>query len=603
MTGAVLDPHHDGSEAYVPQGRKALGDVVPVRVRVPVGREVRSIHVRSLTDAEPSLAAVRFESEDAAGSWWVGQVTVANPVTRYRFLIEEPDTTRWLNAAGYHDREVPDAADFRLTVHAPAPDWARAAVVYQVFPDRFARSGATHEAPEWAVPTDWDIPPEGAGRDVGRQYYGGDLPGIEQHLDHLQTLGVDVLYLTPVFPGRSNHRYDAATFDHVDPLLGGDEALASLAAAVHTRGMRIMGDITTNHTGSGHEWFERARGDHDSEESGYYLWTDAAPGYVAWLGHASLPKLNHADAALRARMIEGPHSVVARWLAPPYSLDGWRVDVANMTGRHRDVDLTHEVARTVRATMTAARPDALLVSEHFHDASGDLDGDGWHANMNYMGFSRPVWAWLVPSTTPLRDHGLPFPRTRRAGPAVAATMREFAGHVPWQVTAVQWNMVSSHDTARIRTVVEDPRLVEVAAGIMFTYPGTPVVYAGDEIGAQGRNGESGRVTMPWERRDTWDHTTFEAYRRLIAVRHGSRALRDGGLRWVAAVDDALLYLRETGDERVLVAAARAPWSGLRVPEGLVEGIPLTLYGPDLRPVQGGYEVPGDGPGIGVWRIA
>lgn len=600
MTG-VLDPHHDGSEAYVPRGRKALGDVVPVRVRVPAGREVRSVHIRSLTDAEPGMAPARLESQGPHESWWVGEVTVANPVTRYRFLVEEPDTTCWLNAAGYHDREVSDAADFRLTAHAPAPDWARAAVVYQVFPDRFARSGAEHDLPDWAVPVAWDTPPEGSGRDVGRQFYGGDLPGIEQHLDHLQTLGVDVLYLTPVFPGRSNHRYDASTFDHVDSLLGGDEALASLAAAVHTRGMRIMGDITTNHTGAGHEWFERARSDRAGEEAGYYLWTDEAPGYVAWLGHASLPKLNHADAALRARMIAGPESVVGRWLAPPFRLDGWRVDVANMTGRHRDTDLTHEVARTVRATMAAVRPDALLVSEHFHDASADLQGDGWHANMNYMGFSRPVWAWLMPPDTPLRDHGLPFARTRRPGGAVAATMRDFASQVPWQVTEVQWNMVTSHDTARIRTVVGDPRLVEVAAGLMFTYPGTPVVFAGDEIGAEGWNGESGRVTMPWDRPEDWDRTTFEAYRRLIAVRHGSRALRDGGLRWVAAEGDALVFLRETRDERVLVAAARAPWAGLRLPDGLVEGAPLTLHGPDLR--AGGREVPGDGPGIGIWRIA
>lgn len=602
MTGARLDPHHDGSETYVPQCRKALGDVVPVRVRVPSG-DVRSIHVRQLRDAEPEMTPLRLERAAEHESWWVGEVQVANPVTRYRFLVEEPGTTCWLNAAGYHERDVPDAADFRLTVHPPAPGWARDAVGYQVFPDRFARSGADREVPGWAVPVAWGTPPDD-GDGAGRQFYGGDLAGIEQHLDHLQTLGVDLLYLTPIFPGRSNHRYDAATFDHVDPVLGGDGALVSLAAAVHTRGMRILGDITTNHTGVSHEWFVRAQGDPGCEEAGYYLWTQDEPaGYVSWLGHPSLPKLDHRDPGLRARMTEGPGSVIGRWLAPPFSLDGWRVDVANMTGRHRDVDLTHEVARTVRRTVTDVRPDGLLVSEHFHDASADLSGDGWHANMNYSGFSFPVWSWLIPDGSPLRAPGLPFQRTRRPGAAVAATMREFAAQVPWQVTAVQWNMISSHDTPRIRTVVGDPRLVAVAAGVMLTYPGTPVVFAGDELGAEGRSGEAGRVCMPWDDRDSWDHATFEAFRGLVAARRGSRALRHGGLRWVAAVDDALVYLRETRDERVLVAAARAGWDGLELPAGLVEGIPATLFGPDLERVVGGHRVPGDGPGIGVWRLA
>ena len=117
-----------------------------------------------------------------------------------------------------------------------------------------------------------------------------------------------------MFPGRSNHRYDASTFDVVDPLLGGDEALASLSRAVHARGMRILGDLTTNHTGAGHEWFARAQADRSSEEASFYYWTDDDPGYVGWLEHASLPKLNYNAPALAGRMVEGPDSVIGRWL-------------------------------------------------------------------------------------------------------------------------------------------------------------------------------------------------------------------------------------------------------------------------------------------------
>lgn len=603
MNGRSLHAHHDGSELYVPAGTPALGDSVPVRVRVPSGSAVQAVHLRTVRDGEPEVTAARLDREDERERWFVAEVEVHNPTTGYRFLLDEPGGYRWLNGTGLHARDVPDAADFRLTVHAGAPAWTRDAVVYQVFPDRFARSGTERALPDWAVPAAWGDEPFAGGPAVGQQLYGGDLPGIEQHLDHLERLGVDVLYLTPFFPGRSNHRYDASTFDHVDPLLGGDEALASLARAVHARGLRLLGDLTTNHTGAGHEWFRRAQADRTSEEASFYLWTE--DGYVSWLGHASLPKLDHAAPALGPRLVDGPDSVIGRWLREPFALDGWRIDVANMTGRYRDQDFTHDVARRIRRTMTQVRPDALLVSEHFHDASGDLPGDGWHANMNYNGFSRPVWGWTAPAGTTRRSLGLPVPQARRPGAATVATMREFAAAVPWAVTAAQWNMLGSHDTARIRTLVGSREMLEVAVGLLMTYPGTPMIFAGDEVGATGTTGEHARVTMPWDRPQDWDDATFALYRDLVAVRRGSRALRHGGLRWWFAEDDVVAYLRETTDERVLVVAARAPWPGAVLPDALAgAGVPEVLHGPDpVRTTDGAVAVPGHGPAVAVWRLA
>lgn len=455
------------------------------------------------------------------------------------------------------------------------PAWWTGAVVYQIYPRSFQDS-------------------DGDGI--------GDLRGILNRLDHLERLGVDVLYLTPFFPARSNHRYDASTFDHVDPVLGGDAALASLAAAVHARGMRIMGDLTTNHTGDAHEWFAAALADRSSPEASFYHWTE--DGYVGWLGHASLPKLDHRAPALADRMVRGPGSVIARWLAEPYRLDGWRIDVANMTGRYRDVDLTHEVASTIRATMAAQAPDALLVGEHFHDASGDLTGATWHGNMNYTGFTRPVWTWLTPPGTDAPMLGLPVPRPRRPGGAMVHAMRDFDSRVPWQVTAHQWNLLGSHDTPRLRTIVGgDPAMVEVALGLLMTYPGTPMVFAGDEVGATGDNGEHGRVTMPWDQASRWDDGAFATYRTLIALRRSTEALRRGGLRWVLTDDDAVGYLRETPTERVLVVVARAPWSGATLPVSLAPaGEAEALHGPDLAVGPDGVVVPGDGPGVGVWRL-
>jgi alpha-glucosidase len=218
------------------------------------------------------------------------------------------------------------------------------------------------------MPAAWDDEPFRAGRRAGTQLFGGDLPGIVEHLDHLEALDVRTVYLTPVFPGRSNHRYDASTFEHVDPLLGGDEAYAAFARAVHPRGMRLMGDITTNYTGDGHDWFARAVADPSSSEHGMYLWADSgrpdvAPqddglAYASWLGHGSLPKLDWGSAETWRRMVEGDDAVIARWLREPFGIDGWRVDVANMTGRWGSEDRTHDVARALRERITRERrPD------------------------------------------------------------------------------------------------------------------------------------------------------------------------------------------------------------------------------------------------------
>jgi len=612
-------PHHDGSESYAPQGALALGDAVPVRVRVPHGPDAPGdddVWVRVVQDGEPCLVQARPERRDEHETWFVADVVAHNPITSYRFFLgpsTRPGGHRWLTGRGVANRDVSDASDFRLSTHAPAPDWGTGSFVYQVFPDRFARSGraAAHETPDWAEPRSWNDPVDGFGPGAGRQLYGGDLWGIGEHLDHLERLGVDVLYLTPSFPGRSNHRYDATTFDRIDPLLGGDEALAALARAVHARGMRIMGDLTTNHTGAGHEWFRRALAEPSSPEHDYYYWTP--DGHVGWLGHASLPKLDHGAPGLADRLVRGPGSVVGRWLGGDgdldAGLDGWRIDVANMTGRYRDADRAHAVAREIRSTMAQVRPDALLVGEHFHDSGADAQGDGWHAVMNYSAFTRPLWSWLAPEGS-VRSLELPGPIARRDGRATVATMREFASAVPWAVTRSQWNMLASHDTPRLRTIAGSADLARAAAAMLFTYPGTPVVFAGDELGLEGRNGEESRTPMPWDRPGDRDETTLAHYTTLARLRRSSRALREGGLRWVMVDDDAVAYVRETADERVLVLVSRAPWPGAHLPAGTLLGsdVPETMLGDAPLRVSGTgahrvLELPGDGPAAYVWRLA
>lgn len=603
-------PHHDGSELYTAQGPHHVGDSVPVRVRVPRTSGVTEVWLRTVQDAEPRMRKAALAAEDERDVWYEADVLVHHEVTHYRFALVRSGGVAWLNAAGLHDRGVTDAHDFRISTHSLGPAWLRDAVVYQIFPDRFARSARAdeRELPEWAIPARWGDEPVREGRETGWQFYGGDLDGIAEHLEHVSDLGVTTVYLTPVFPGQTCHRYDAATFDHVDPLLGGDEAYARLSKALHARGLRLMGDLTTNHTGATHEWFRAAQADEASPEHDFYLWTptdapDGGAGYVGWIGHSRLPKLDFRSDELRARMVEGPGSVVGRWLQAPYSLDGWRIDVANMTGRYGTLDLNHDVARTVRQTIEDVNPDGALIAEHFHDARSDLEGDTWHANMNYTAFSNPLWSWLSAQGHDVAYQamrGVPVPR--RSGADVVAEMRDFDGGVPWGILERQWNMLGSHDTPRIRTLVGSRELHEVAAGVLFTYLGVPVVFAGDELGLTGSTGEHGRVTMPWDEPERRDEHTHEVYRRLAALRHEHRALREGSLRWVLVEDDALGYVRETRDETILVVAARAPWDGGVVPLDATGAV--TLYGGhDLAATAEGASVPGEGPHIGIWRVA
>jgi hypothetical protein len=339
-----------------------------------------------------------------------------------------------------------------LTQGDPPPAWAGDSVVYEVFPDRFASSGAERAPPGWALPAAWDDDViRGGGGDAMRQLYGGDLPGMQSHLDHIADLGADTVYLTPFFPAESNHRYNATTFARVDPLLGGDGALALLLDALHRRGMRLVGDLTPNHCGNRHDWFLAACEDPDAPEAEFFTFHRHPGSYACWLDEPTLPKFDHRSAELRRRLYEGTDSVVAHWLRA--GLDGWRVDVANMAGRQGAVELNTDVARGIRRTLQAVRPDALLVAEHAFDATGVLDGDVWHGIMAYAGFSHPLWAWLRGPDFDEEFLGMPVGVPHLPGKALAATMTAFHAAVPWRSVVHSWNALDSHDTARFRTVV------------------------------------------------------------------------------------------------------------------------------------------------------
>lgn len=585
----LAEPHHDTGPAYL-TGERAPGAVLKARLWVPSRHQPAQVLLRQVVDGEPRITPMDQVSTTAAGSWWTGPVRLVNPVNHYRFLLVSPDGEEpylWRHAAGLSNHDVPDATDFRVLSQDQGPQWVLDSVCYQVFPDRFATTGPKTDLPGWAQPHRWlDEPPVG-GDPSARAFYGGDLDGVAAHLDWIQALGADTVYLTPVFPAGSTHRYDATSFERVDPLLGGDEALARLSQALHERGMRLVLDLTTNHTGVSHEWFRAAQADASSPEASFYTFVEHPHAYTSWLSVTSLPDLDHRSQALRERLLLGPASVTARWLLPPVEADGWRVDVANMTGRQAMVDLSHQVAADMRSTMreveaTTGRPH-WLVAEHGHDAAEDLTGPGWHGVMNYFGFTKPVWAWLS-NPDPADEvtwFGIPVPPPQLPAEQVVRGLRQYTAQVPATAIARSMNLLGSHDTPRARTVLgsRDRQLVAVTA--LFTAPGVPTVFAGDELGATGRTGEHSRTTMPWltgpdgaqapaevGARGAWgevDHSLLPRYQQLAALRRDLVALRRGGTRWVLADGDLVAWVRTHPAGDVLVVLARAAAPTVRLP--------------------------------------
>lgn len=619
----TLLPHHDGSPLHVSNDAPALGDTVAVRLRVPSGYgPLTAVRTRSNPDHEPEWTdAVLLGSADG-WDWWEAPIHVRNPRHGYRFvLLHKGGRVEWLNQTGVHTGETLDAEDFALVADPAPPAWLHHSVLYQVFPDRFARSADAdrHPTPDWAIPASWDDPVDPVVPARSQQFYGGDLPGILEHLDHLVELGVDLLYLTPVFPAGSNHRYDAASFDRIDPLLGGEDAYVRLIEAAHARGIRVIGDLTSNHSGDRHEWFRQAHRHPGAETESFYYFTDAGnTTYESWLGVPSLPKFDWSSQQLRERFITGEDSVVAKWLKPPYSIDGWRIDVANMTGRLGAVDLNAEVRQLLRETVRSINPDAIVLGESTNDAASDLQGDGWDGAMTYPAFTRPVWGWLSePTGTPYLTYEgeqvtEPWFFTQPIGGIPRYTAREFADAVtrftagiPWRVRLGNMQPLDTHDTARFATNAA-PGALPVAVGLSMTLPGLPVVFAGDEFGLTGADGESSRTPMPWARQEEPElASVFAMYRSLVGLRRSHEVLATGGMRWLHVDDDTVVFVREGAEQSVLVLATRGG-ADVELEPGLVAGAADAegLYGDATLATasDGAVALAADGPAFAAWAL-
>jgi alpha-glucosidase len=555
----ILHPHHDGSEVYVSDAAPVIGQVITLKVRVPKSYHFEKSFIRVYEDGEPRSYELNLAKSDANEVWLQVKIKVVNLQTIYRFVFVAKDKYEWLNAFGLSDHDVHSNNDFKIVAVPRYPDWIRSSVFYQIFPDRFARSGQIEKIPSWAHHREWNELPQGRGEYTSSEFYGGDLKGVEQHLDHVTDLGVNGIYFTPFFPSNSNHRYDAASFDHVDPYLGGDQALESLVKKAKKSRIKIMGDLTSNHCGAGHPWLAKAIKNEGSKERTYFYWDKSVPhGYVGWWGLASLPKLNFNSKALREEMYSGKNSIVRKWIGPKFGMSGWRIDVGNMTGKLGRDDLHDEVMHGIRKALDETNPEAWLVAENGDFFASDLDGTGWHGAMNYQGFMRPLWNWINKNNQIGGGfQGLPFEMPKISGHQLVNSMKQFNASVPWRSVVASMVLLDSHDTARFRTVVSGDVDAHVSAMTMLlTYPGVPSIYAGDEIGLEGTSGEDGRRTINWENRSAWDHAFLKEVKKLIVIRKENDAFINGGLRWLVVENDYVIFSRQSKKQHIIVFVSR-----------------------------------------------
>ncbi|HRE48247.1 MAG TPA: glycoside hydrolase family 13 protein, partial [Aggregatilineales bacterium] len=548
--------------------------------------------LRTCPDGE-NLTTKMTATTEGATTLYTAEMAITMPRNPYRFKLLSKEGAYYLNAQGISRADSPDAHDFNLLADFHTPEWVSTAVFYEIFPDRFFNGDPANDIPEGAWENrgfktqrrNWGDPPLPWQESGTLDFYGGDLPGITQKIDYLQELGVNALYLTPIFPARTNHRYDIVDFFSIDPYLGGDDALIALRHALNAVGMRLMLDVTLNHTGWTHPWFQEAQASAESPHYEFFTFNDHPHDYVSWLGIPSLVKWNYRSQKLRSRLYGAGDSVLRHWLREPFGIDGWRLDVANMQGKQGASQLGHEIGREIRAAVKDESPNAYLIGEHFHDGTPHLQGDELDASMNYQGFTFPVRRFLAGGDLGA-DWGADWNDTDVLDAEhMAEQWRRFMGVIPWVIARMQFNLLGSHDTTRILTVCKgDRRLAALGAILLYTFPGVPCVYYGDEIGMEGANDPFNRATMIWER-ERWDQDLFALHQKLGHLKATSAALRDGGFQILYAQDGLIAFQRQSPTERLIVVGWRggSPDAGVHLPlwhADLADGV-------TLRDVMGG----------------
>lgn len=476
------------------------------------------------------------------------------------------------------------------------PTWVQDAIFYQIFPDRFARS---KRMPDLGFEP-WDAPPTFHG------FKGGDLYGVAEKLDYLSDLGITALYFNPVFASASNHRYHTYDYYHVDPLLGGNEALRHLIDEAHNRNIRVVLDGVFNHASRGFwqfhhvlenglgspykDWFyfdpERLNGlrrwgayPHTGELNALKNGEGSlkALGYQAWWDLPALPKLNTDTPAVREFLFD----VAEHWIR--FGIDGWRLDVP------AEID-DDSFWQEFRSRVRAINPEAYIVGEIWHEAHRWLQGDQFDAIMNYLvtaallsfcGGTR-LDMNMVNQAGGMRDRVHPEIDANWFGNEIDRLTNLYSP----EITRSQLNLFDSHDMPRFLTCAsEDVASLELAMLFMFAYPGAPCIYYGDEVGVTGAHDPDCRKGFPWDE-TTWNHNLLKFTKSVIALRKEHEVLRHGAYERLYSQGQVFAFARKTESQTLIIILNAGDASqSVDIPiQSLSRAIdsPTTIIGPDTK---------------------
>lgn len=443
------------------------------------------------------------------------------------------------------------------------PDWVQDAIFYQIFPDRFARSARNPN--DMLTFESWDSPPTPHG------FKGGDLYGVAERLDYLKDLGITALYLNPIFASASNHRYHAFDYYNVDPLLGGNDALRTLLDQAHKKTIRVILDGVFNHASRGFwqfhhvlengnaspykDWFffdeERLQGKKywgaypSPQEQKLLQHEDSltAIGYRAWWNLPALPKFNTNSPTAREFLFD----VAEYWIK--FGADGWRLDVAEEIN---DDSFWQEFRNRVRKI----NPEAYIAAEIWHESQRWLQGDQFDAIMNYD-VTKPMLAFFGGNHLDLK---VLHQQSNYHGIQQGIDAHEFANRIDHNlglykrdITYSQLNLLDSHDTPRFLSCVSGNKdSLKLAWLFMFTYPGAPCIYYGDEIGVDGHHDPDCRKSFPWDEHK-WDKDLLGYVKEIIALRKKNPALQRGDFKRLWSANGVYAFSRSYEGKTFVVA--------------------------------------------------
>ncbi len=564
MSSWINSIYSDGTKAFLSNAQPRLHEYVTVRVRFYKDSPVEQVFVKILRNGEQPVLPMRRGHEDELFVYYEADLEMNQPRLQYQFLLAAEGRLLYYNQAGVHEYCQDLKHDFVILCDYHQPGWVKNAVFYQIFPERFCNGDPSLDVQngEYQVGgydtihiDDWNTPAGTYDQVHCADFYGGDLVGIRKKIPYLKKLGVTALYLNPIFLAPSVHKYDCIDYLHVDPHFGGDEALADLSKALHEEGMKLILDISINHTGTAHRWFNKdklffdetvgAYHNPDAKERAYYTIHEDG-SYECWDNVPELPKLDYTSDELREALYRAEDAVLKKWLKAPYEIDGWRFDVADCCANFNEYQLAKEVWPEIRKSIREENPEAYILAEHWDDCTDFLQGDSWDAPMNYYGFGRVIRQFYGAPDPFLERNDDLWPLTRHlSSEAFRERVEGYLSRIPFALWQNQYNLFDSHDIGRFHIYPGmNARKYRGAVTAMITMIGTPSIYYGDEADIGGAVGffEGGRYPMPWDS-GFEESDIYALHQNLIRIRRENSVFAEGSFRFLYAKDQVICFAR------------------------------------------------------------